>query len=139
MVNQQELQGNWNQIKGALKEKWGKLTNDDLREFDGNVDELVGIIQRKTGAAREAIERFLEQITSEGSSTLRGAASTAREYAHQASGAIRDTYDQVAGNVRGGFAGAERVVQRNPSISVGVAFGAGLVAGVIVGLVMRSR
>jgi len=51
MINEQVLQGNWNEIKGKIRSKWGQLTNDDLQSFDGNVDRLVGLIQRKTGEA----------------------------------------------------------------------------------------
>src|SRR5262245_56050563 len=41
MINQQVLQGNWNEIKGKLRHKWGQLTNDDVQSFDGNVDRLL--------------------------------------------------------------------------------------------------
>ena len=49
MINQQTLEGHWNEIKGALKEHWVELTNDDVRRFNGDVDQLVGTIQRRTG------------------------------------------------------------------------------------------
>src|SRR6478672_5641310 len=84
MVNQQTLQGNWSEIKGKLRNKWGQLTNDDLQSAHGNIDQLVGLIQRKTGEARGSIEKFLEDATSGGSSAFSQAADTAREYAHQA-------------------------------------------------------
>jgi len=51
-VNQQTLEGNWNEIKGKLHERWGQLTQDDLQRARGDVDQLVGLIQRKTGEAR---------------------------------------------------------------------------------------
>src|SRR3954463_12592229 len=68
MVNQQTLQGNWNEIKGKLRNKWGQLTNDDLQSAQGNIDQLVGLIQRKTGEARNSIEKFLEDATASGGS-----------------------------------------------------------------------
>ena len=61
MVNAQVLQGQWNQVRGELKKKWGQLTEDDLRFTNGNIDQLVGKIQQRTGEAREAIEQFLER------------------------------------------------------------------------------
>ena len=61
MVNAQVLQGQWNQVRGELKKKWGQLTEDDLRFNNGNIDQLVGKIQQRTGEAREAIEQFLER------------------------------------------------------------------------------
>ena len=62
MINQQTLQGNWNEIKGKLRSKWGSLTDDDVKVFNGNVEQLVGTIQRKTGATSESIEQFFEQF-----------------------------------------------------------------------------
>jgi len=46
MVNAQVLQGQWNQVRGELKKKWGQLTDDDLRFNNGNIDQLVGKIQQ---------------------------------------------------------------------------------------------
>jgi len=84
MVNQQVLQGNWNEIKGKIRSKWGQLTNDDVQNFDGNVDRLMGLIQRKTGEGRESVERFLNEVTASGSSAVGQAAENVREYAQQA-------------------------------------------------------
>ena len=78
MINQQTLLGNWNEIKGKLRSNWGSLTDDDLTIIDGNVDQLVGAIQRKTGEARESIEHFLEQLTSNGAAVVSRAGETVR-------------------------------------------------------------
>ncbi len=51
-----EIKGDWNIIKGKLKQKWAKLTDDDLMHVDGKSEELLGRIQRRTGASREAVE-----------------------------------------------------------------------------------
>ena len=61
-INAQELQGQWNRLKGQVKEKWGQLTDDDLQISGGNVDQLVGRIQQKTGVARDQIEKFLSDL-----------------------------------------------------------------------------
>lgn len=50
-----ELKGNWNQIKGRLKQKYANLTDDDLTYVDGREDELIGRIQQKTGRSRDEI------------------------------------------------------------------------------------
>ena len=63
----------------------------------------------------------------------------AREYLNQASESTSEVSDQVRERVREGYAGAEQLVQRRPAESLAVAFGTGLIAGVIVGLVLRSR
>jgi uncharacterized protein YjbJ (UPF0337 family) len=50
-----EIKGNWNKLKGKLKQKYGKLTDDDLKYTEGQEDELVGRIQEKTGQSRQAV------------------------------------------------------------------------------------
>jgi uncharacterized protein YjbJ (UPF0337 family) len=51
-----EIKGDWNIIKGKLKQKWALLTDDDLQFLDGKQDELLGRIQKRTGETREAVE-----------------------------------------------------------------------------------
>ena len=51
-----EIKGDWNIIKGNLKQKWAKLTDDDLQFIDGQQDQLLGRIQKRTGETREAVE-----------------------------------------------------------------------------------
>lgn len=63
-MNRDELAGKWKQFRGALKEKWGQLTDDELDQAEGNRDKLIGKIQEKYGRSREDIERELDTITS---------------------------------------------------------------------------
>ncbi|HZP59166.1 MAG TPA: CsbD family protein [Opitutaceae bacterium] len=58
-MNAQTLKGNWHIAKGKLKQKYANLTDDDLRYVDGKEEELIGRIQRATGATREEIETLL--------------------------------------------------------------------------------
>ena len=62
MSTQERMIGNWNQIKGKVKQRWGQLTDDELSEVEGNIDQLVGLIQQKTGDAREQIERVVNEL-----------------------------------------------------------------------------
>lgn len=57
-----ELKGNWNIIKGRLKQKYANLTDDDLRYEDGKDDELIGKIQKKTGQSREEIINYIKSL-----------------------------------------------------------------------------
>ena len=150
MVNQQTLQGNWNEIKGKLRHKWGQLTNDDLQSAQGSVDQLVGLIQRKTGEARSSVEKFLEEVTSEGATAFSQAADTAREYAQQAMEAVQDRskyaadsfrkgYGQAADSFRRGYEQTEEMIKERPAESAAVCFGVGMLVGVILGLALRSR
>ena len=54
-----EIKGDWNITKGKLKQKWAKLTDDDLQYVEGKSEELLGRIQKRTGESREAVEKAL--------------------------------------------------------------------------------
>jgi uncharacterized protein YjbJ (UPF0337 family) len=58
-----EIKGDWNITKGKLKQKWAKLTDDDLQFVEGKQTELVGRIQKRTGETREAVERAIEEFS----------------------------------------------------------------------------
>lgn len=59
-MNWDTIKGNWMQAKGKVKEKWGKLTDDDLTRIEGNRDQLLGKIQERYGVAKDAAERDLK-------------------------------------------------------------------------------
>ena len=61
IMNTLEIKGDWNITKGKLKQKWAKLTDDDLQYVDGKQDELVGRIQKRTGETREAVEKAINE------------------------------------------------------------------------------
>jgi uncharacterized protein YjbJ (UPF0337 family) len=58
-MNTQTLKGNWHIAKGKLKQKYANLTDNDLRYVEGKEEELIGRIQKITGARREEIELLL--------------------------------------------------------------------------------
>ena len=55
-MNADILEGKWKQMRGQLKEWWGKLTDDDLDRAEGKADRLVGLLQEKYGYSREKAE-----------------------------------------------------------------------------------
>jgi uncharacterized protein YjbJ (UPF0337 family) len=65
-MNTLEIKGDWNITKGKLKQKWAKLTDDDLQYVDGKSDELFGRIQKSTGETRETIEKAIKEFSSSG-------------------------------------------------------------------------
>ena len=150
MVNTQVLQGQWNQVRGQLKKKWAQLTDDDLRFNNGNIDQLVGRIQQRTGEARDAVEGFIDELTSQGASALsqaaetaghyvRGAAEGVRENYQRATDRAREGYNRISGDLERGFDMSRDLVRDNPTRSVATAFGVGVLLGVVVGLALRSR
>ncbi|WP_040495473.1 CsbD family protein [Fulvivirga imtechensis] len=61
-MNDLQLKGNWNTIKGKMKQKYGDLTDDDLTYVEGKEDELLGRLQKKTGKSKEELKREIERI-----------------------------------------------------------------------------
>ena len=61
-MNSEILKGKWNELKGSVQEQWGKLTNDDLDQAEGNRDQLIGRIQQRYGMARDEAEREVDKF-----------------------------------------------------------------------------
>jgi len=61
-MNKNILEGDWNQLKGQVKSKWGKLTEDDLTEIKGNMQVLSGKIQERYGYDQQRIEKELTEF-----------------------------------------------------------------------------
>lgn len=137
MVTKQELQGKWNQIKGQVREKWGDISDDELQKVKGDSEQLIGLIQKKSGAARREVETFLDDLIHNGHSTLEQAGQTAQKYAQQAQEVVRGQYEKAEEQLEAGYEEAQKMVRARPVESIGVAFGAGLAAGVVVSLLLR--
>ena len=56
-MNEDTIKGQWKQIKGKVKEQFGKLTDDDLQELEGHRDYLIGKIQERYGVAKDEAEK----------------------------------------------------------------------------------
>jgi uncharacterized protein YjbJ (UPF0337 family) len=56
------MKGNWNEIKGKLKQKYGQLTDDDLVFAEGKEDELLGRLQKRLGKSKEDVRREIEEF-----------------------------------------------------------------------------
>ena len=65
-LNRDVLTGNWKQMRGKVKQTWGKLTDNDLTRIDGRFDELAGLVQERYGYTREKAEKvvtnFIEKM-----------------------------------------------------------------------------
>ncbi len=61
-MNWDRIEGNWKQVKGKVKEQWGRLTDDDLDVIAGKRDQLVGMIQEQYGISREEAEKQVERF-----------------------------------------------------------------------------
>jgi len=60
-MNSDQLKGKFKQMSGEIKRRWGRVTDDDLKQAEGSVEKLIGKIQERTGDRREAIEKWLKE------------------------------------------------------------------------------
>ncbi|HMR15641.1 MAG TPA: CsbD family protein [Mariniflexile sp.] len=61
-MNTTQIKGNWNELKGKLKQKFAKLTDDDLLFAEGKEDELVGRLQEKLGKTKEEVHQIISDL-----------------------------------------------------------------------------
>ncbi len=60
-MNWDRIEGNWKQLRGAAREQWGKLTDDDLDKIAGKRDQFIGRVQERYGIAKEEAERQIDR------------------------------------------------------------------------------
>lgn len=104
----------------------------------GDAEQFVGFLQKKTGQSRQEVENFVRQAMSKGQSFAQQATETARDYAQRATQTVQEGYEAVEQGMEEGFEEAQEIVRAQPMESLTAAFGAGLVAGVLVSLMLRS-
>lgn len=136
MTTKQQVSGKWKAIAGSVKQKYGQLTDNDLKRAEGDLDKLAGIIQQKTGQTRDRIEAFFEECcdTAKSAPETNSMAGQITEIASGVGESIRDGYDQATNQVRGGYITSVRTLSHHPLASVGVALGVGVVIGMLVGI-----
>jgi uncharacterized protein YjbJ (UPF0337 family) len=59
-MNEDTLKGQWTQMKGLVREQWGKLTNDDLDQIQGRAEQLIGKVQERYGIQRDEAKRQVD-------------------------------------------------------------------------------
>jgi uncharacterized protein YjbJ (UPF0337 family) len=64
-MNTDTVKGKWKELKGSVKERWGRLTDNDLDVIDGEHDQLIGKIQQRYGIAREAAQKQVDEWKAE--------------------------------------------------------------------------
>jgi len=123
MMNQAQLKGNWEQVKGHFKNKWGKLTDDDLEASKGDGQKLIGKIVECYGItkekASEKFDEFLNRFDEEG---------------HEIKSLMNDVSDMMENlNVKAQDMAeqAQAYTKENPLKAVGMAVAAGAAVGVI--------
>ena len=64
MMNWDQVEGKWKQVKGQARQKWADLTDDDLEKINGKRDELVGKVQERYGLAKDQAEKQVKEFES---------------------------------------------------------------------------
>jgi uncharacterized protein YjbJ (UPF0337 family) len=62
VMNTDIIQGKWHQLKGSAKAQWGKLTDDELDQVDGNTEKLIGLVQERYGYARQRAQQEVDSF-----------------------------------------------------------------------------
>jgi uncharacterized protein YjbJ (UPF0337 family) len=163
--NWDEIESNWKQLKGEAKQQWSKLTDEDVELVKGKYDELLGLIQKRYGHAREQAEREINDwakrlkstdIATEvmalrdevaklsasfGELVRQQAAATGKQFR----GALDDARERIGNSaadaeacVHSAGAELEASIKRNPLPAVMVAMVAGLILGML-GMLGREK
>jgi uncharacterized protein YjbJ (UPF0337 family) len=161
MITKEQAQGNWKSIVGAVKEKFSQITGDELTGIEGNLDKLIGLVQRKSGQSREWVEAFLSDASGATRNVVQQVGERTSQYAHQAAEAVRENYeqltdvaqrgyeqlndaahrgyDQVSDAASRGYDTTVKAVSNRPLESVAIALGCGVLTGLVVGLSLASK
>jgi uncharacterized protein YjbJ (UPF0337 family) len=138
MVTQETLQGNWEEIKRQLRKKWGQLTDSDLAHRVGDIHQLSGLIQKKTGEGRDAIESYLRELSEGASSTFGAASEKVMQCAQQAGDRLGGMQKQATDQIEAGYVEAKRFVRDQPGLALTICFGLGLLAGLYFAMSRRA-
>lgn len=129
------VEGNWKQMKGRVKERWGKLTDDDLTAIAGRRDQLEGMIQERYGYAKERARREIEDWFHSIESNLAEQIETLRCGIQELSSTVerlaKEQLPHARSRATDALTGAEDAVKRNPLVVVAIALGLGLLIGVL--------
>ena len=72
-MNPEILKGRWNQLRGEIRTRWGKLTDDDLTQIQGHAEKMIGKLQERYGYKREEAEKELNDFLNTGPGSRRTA------------------------------------------------------------------
>jgi uncharacterized protein YjbJ (UPF0337 family) len=129
------VEGNWKQMKGRVKERWGELTDDDLTAIAGRRDRLEGVIQERYGYAKERVRKEIEDWYRSMESNLSEEIESLRSGIQSLSSTVERIAQEQLPHARVRATDtrkqAEDAVKRNPILVVAIALGLGLLIGVL--------
>ena len=129
------VEGNWKQMKGRVKERWGELTDDDLTTIAGRRDRLEGMIQERYGyakaRARREIEDWYRSMESNLAEEIESLRSGIQSLASTVERIAKEQVPRARSRATEALNDAEEAVKRNPLAVVAIALGLGLLIGVL--------
>jgi uncharacterized protein YjbJ (UPF0337 family) len=129
------VEGNWKQMRGGVKERWGKLTDDDLTAIAGRRDRLEGLIQERYGYAKERARREIEDwyrsLESDLSEQIESLRSGIQNLSSTVERIAKEQIPRTRSRATDALTDAEEAVKRNPLVVVAIALGLGLLIGVL--------
>lgn len=134
MALEQKLKGDWNQVAGSVKAKYGQITDDELKEVEGNFQKLTGLVQRKTGKGIEQVEAFVHDLFEKAGIACSDVAQQTGECMQSTGQVLQQGYEYVADHARAGYEQTQRAIANRPTESVVAALAVGLIAGVAIGI-----
>lgn len=139
MISQEKVTKNWNSVVGKVKEKFNQISSDDLSSVRGNIDQLVGLIERKAGQSREQAEEFLSSVYNSAEGTFQNLSEKGHQAYSQATEMLDDGMKQVSQKAGQGYEYAKDTVARRPAESLAVIAGLGVLAGIAIGVSLCSK
>ncbi len=138
-INQQTLERYWNEIRAKLQQRWSELNKEDLQRARASVEQLVTLVQEKTGTSREQVRRYLDELTSNLRSALSSSSQQARELGQSVQQRSQESMREASEAVRAAYIQTGRTVRRHPVESVAIGFATGLLSGIVLSTLLRSR
>jgi uncharacterized protein YjbJ (UPF0337 family) len=129
------LEGNWKQLRGKAKERWGKLTDDDLTAISGRRDQLEGKIQERYGYAKSQARREIEDWYRSTESHLVDEIDNIRTELQRLASSVGHIANKQIDRAQVGATEAAReaeaAITRNPLTAIAIAVGLGFLIGIL--------
>jgi uncharacterized protein YjbJ (UPF0337 family) len=133
-MNHDELAGDWKQLAAQIKEQWGKLTHDELKQVDGSRLKLIGLLQEKYGYAKRRAEEELEDFLNDSKENVESIKEKAVHAFQNFSEDMSENIDEFEEKFKECSSQLEEYIQEYPIKSIVVAAG----IGVLLGLLLKS-
>lgn len=121
-MNNDTFAGQWEQLKGKVKKQWGRLTDDDINQIGGNMDELIGRVKTAYGYDKDKAKKEIEQFLS---------TSSIADVISQIGDKMGDAPEKVKENIEQYSSELSEVIKKSPLKAIAIASAVGLLSGLL--------